>query len=297
MASPFALTTNEIRLLHNQCDANKSSDGQPSTIAAEVPSFDSENDPPHLSSIRSTATMRTSNTTKRRSEKKLEKQAFLYFLEILMSLVKEKDEKVFRHAKLVICRCEQQKRRGEIESFVESLRYPLKLAVGPRFWAEARERLRRALLRSCPGRPSLISAVEQLVEPSNHVSGASVCSAPSAMLKSKTRSKNTTVTKTARNRELMKRKMRLWLVISVFMEDLRRNDSRLYHKAHELAKECMKRYRQGQHLEQKQYNNSLSGSIRTCLKKEIGTAPWRRAEKHVGQILLAHFQDHTITTR
>lgn len=169
MASPFALTTNEIRLLHNQCDANKSSDGQPSTIAAEVPSFDSENDPPHLSSIRSTATMRTSNTTKRRSEKKLEKQAFLYFLEILMSLVKEKDEKVFRHAKLVICRCEQQKRRGEIESFVESLRYPLKLAVGPRFWAEARERLRRALLRSCPGRPSLISAVEQLVEPSNHV--------------------------------------------------------------------------------------------------------------------------------
>lgn len=237
----------------------------------------------------STATAEMSNTTKRRSEKKMKKKNFLLFLIILMKLVEEKDKKIFQNAKAVICNCEQLKKRGVIESFIESLRAPLKHVVGPQYWREARERLSRKLLYSKNKTMSSVDSGEGTTESSalrstNRESSLRYGLEGSSPSSSPTMPESKTSTKT-NNKEMRTRRKRLWMIISIFMQYLQRKHAKLYLKAHALVNDCVQR-----HKDNSQYErcSSLSGSIQSCLKNEIGVEHWRRAEKYVAKILLAH---------
>jgi len=232
----------------------------------------------------STATKQTSNTRKRHTEEKNKKRRFHHFVEILMGIVKEKDEGRFLNAKAIICDCEQQKKRGEIESLSESLRCPLKDAVGSQFWGEARERLSQASLSSKTKRSSIGAIIEMGIYSSDTPSIArqkkEAHSRSPSMVESKPPAKNN-VTKT--NTKMKTGKKRLWMVIRVFMQYLQSKDCQLYRKAHILVNECVRRHGRIRQLR----CNSLSGSIQVCLKKEFGLEHWRRAENFIAETLPA----------
>lgn len=234
----------------------------------------------------STVTTQTSNTTKRQCEKKYRKKKFLNFVKILMRIVKEKDKRRFRNAKAVICNCEEQKKRGEIDSLSESLRCPLKDAVGPQLWKEAQDRMSAAPLYMKVKESSIGTTVESEIESPSNTSSSFIrhraeSSAQSpATITPKPAKSNDATTATITNVAL--RKKRLWMVIRVFMQFLRNDHCKLYSKAHALVNECVRRHKRIKHFEK---SNSLSGSIQACLKKEFGLEHWRRAEQHVLEIL------------
>jgi len=232
----------------------------------------------------SIATKQTSNTRKRHTEEKNKKRRFHHFVKILMGIVKEKDEGRFLNAKAIICDCEQQEKRGEIDSLSESLRCPLKDAVGSQFWREARERLSQESLYSKTKMSSIGATIETGFYSPNTLS--TVCQTKEAhsrspsMVESKLPAKNNVKT----NTEMKTGKKRLWMVIRVFMQFLQSKDCQLYRKAHILVNECMRRHGRIRHFD---HCNSLSGSIQVCLKKEFGLEHWRRAEILVGKTLPA----------
>jgi len=283
-----------------ECDGNDSKNDHPPPIAV-VSSFDLETIRSYPGITKngsmnsfttqwSTAMTQTANTTKRNSEKKHEKSRFLHFVKILMRIVKEKDDERFQNAKAIVCNCEQQKRRGEIMSLSESLRCPLKDAVGPYFWGEARERLSRALLYSKTKRSINGATIESGIyapdtkSSARHEEGRHLPS--SSKLESKTTGKNTVTA--AKIKEMRTRKKRLWMIIRVFMQYLQNKNCRLYRKAYILVNECVRLHKKVQRFE---HCNSLSGSIQACLKKEIGLEYWRRAEYFVADILRARHED------
>lgn len=236
----------------------------------------------------STATTQASNTSKRRSEMNYRKQKFHHFVKILMGIVKEKDEQRFQTAKAVICDCEEQKRRGEIESLSESLRCPLKDAVGPRFWSEARKHQSHELSNSKTKRSSSSCVTTEADVPAPDaiplIQNEEGFSQSSSMEESKTCCEYNDTTATMIN-EINTRKKRLWMIIRVFMQSLRRRHYELYRKAHALVNECVREHGKVRHLT---HCNSLSGRIQDCLKKEFGLEHWKRAEHFVAKILRAH---------
>lgn len=239
----------------------------------------------------STVTAHASNTTKRHSEKKHKKRKFHHFVKILMGIVKEKDEGKFQNAKAIIRSCQQQKRRGKIQSLSESLPCPLKDAVGPQFWGEARQRLlSQALLHSKTKRSSIGASIESVIYVPDTISSfqykEEVHSRSPEVVESNENAKYN-VTK-ANIKEARTRKKRLWMVIRVFMQYLGSTNSQLYRKAHTLVNECVRQHKKIHHFE---HRNSLSGSIQTCLKKEFGLEHWKRAEYFVAESLLSRRED------
>jgi len=308
----FHASSKEVIILKEDCDKNDSGVVDHRETIAVVSILNLEKVSSSYSSSSScindgsmsTATTRISNTTKRRSETKKKKRTFLLFVKILMKIIEEKDKEIFQNAKTVISYCEQQKKRGEIESFIESLRAPLKDVVGPHYWREARERLSNKLQLHRNNKTAMSSAAHSeegsTTESALHstttrlssihcrVDGSSL---PTNMLKSKTSTKQT-VTATAtnnnnnNNKEMRTRKKRLWMIISILMQYLQRNHAQLHLKAHALVDECVQRHRDRQKYCERY--SSLSGSIQSCLKNEIGVEYWRQAEKWVAKFLLAH---------
>jgi len=241
----------------------------------------------------STDTTQTSNITKRRPEKIHKKRHFHSFVKILMRIVKEKDEGRFRNAKAVIRDHEQRKRRGEIDSLSESLRCPLKDAVGPELWKEALDRM-SATPFELNAKTSPVGRSKEFDSPppatmtsSNIHNKCDLCTQSRAIGSSKKSSTNNCAA-TSITSDAGSRKKRLWMVIRVFMQYLRNNHDQLYRKAHNLVNECQRRHKRVKYFEN---NNSLSLSIQACLKKEFGLENWRRAEQHVDEILSVRKDD------
>jgi len=244
----------------------------------------------------STGTTQASNTTKRKSEKKQKKSNFGCFVKILMKIVKEKDEGRFQNAKAVIRNCQQQKKHGEIHSLSENLRCPLKDIVGPRFWKEALDHMSATSLDSTDKKSSIGSTIERFTR-----SPATTTSLSSSYIHQKgelssqsTATDGPKISTTTNNKrsltatDLALRKKRLWMIVRIFMQHLRRKDCQLYKKAHTLVNECVRHHKRLKHFEN---NNSLSGSIQACLKKEFGLEHWKRAEQRVDEILSVRKND------
>lgn len=248
-----------------------------------------------FSSHWSTATTQISNTTKARSEKKLRRRKFLHFVEILLGIVKEKDDRKFRNAKAIVYNWERENNHGEIESFLESLRSSLKHAVGSRFWSEAKQRLSQAPSHTktkwlsfgdttdADTRASAAIAPVQYDDDDDEEEG--YLRSP-VMFESQTCA-NRNVT-TNEMKEMRRRKKRLWMIIRILMQYLRKKHRHLYRKAHILVNECVREHRQGQ---QTQHRNSLSRSIEACLKNEFGSELWKRAEHFVSQAFVRRHKD------
>ena len=281
-----------------ETDASHSNKGHQRPIThAMIPEYDLEtmrscpditkNGSMHSSTTQwSTVTTQMSNTTKRKCEKKHKKKKFLNFVKILMRIVKEKDMVRFRNAKAVIYDCEVQKRRGEIDSLSESLPCPLRAAVGPQLWKEAQDRMSATPSFSTVKESSVGTTVESESHSPSYASSSmihqtdKVSSQSPAMIAPKKSNSNDGTAATIT--DVTVRKKRLWMVIRVFMQDLRKNHSKLYRKAHTLVNECVRRHKRIKYFEN---SNSLSGSIQACLKKEFGLEHWRRAEHHVAESL------------
>jgi len=117
------------------------------------------------------------------------------------------------------------------------------------------------------------------------------------------------------NKEMNIRNKRLWMIISIFMQYLERKDMKLYMKARSLINECVDRHKSSKYNNAKystssttstststisctststsNTSTSLSGSIQSCLKKNIGADYWRRAESYVAKaLLMKHYQNY-----
>mmetsp|Transcript_24569 Transcript_24569/g.43107 ORF Transcript_24569/g.43107 Transcript_24569/m.43107 type:complete len:359 (+) Transcript_24569:334-1410(+) len=238
---------------------------------------------------RSTAsTTRTSNTTQSHTNKKQQKRRFLLFTKILMKLLERKDPVVYNDAQAVIHDCEQKKRNGETDSVLESMRSPLKDVVGPEYWNEARSYSMKVIhSHSSTTRQTLGISAEQ----KQHHQPILFNQEEISMLQHGLHNTSSPVAATstskpkhsAGTREDGIRKKRLWMVICVFMKYLMRIDGELYVKAKGLVSDCVSRHRRGE-----TGYHSLSGSIQSTLKKEIGMFHWRRAENYVAKVLLAN---------
>jgi len=228
----------------------------------------------------STDTTQASNTTKRQSEKEREKKKFYQFVRILLRILKEQDEDRFQKARAIISACERRKRLGKIESITESVRCPLKNAVGLQFWEEAREQLTQKLMDSKTEISSIDTSIESdiatpytMINPIHRMNSSN--SRPSTIVKSE---------KVEHNRGTSSQRKRIWMIIRVFLKYLRCEHCHLYGKAHSLVTECCAHHQKFRHFES---SNSLSGRIQTCLKNEFGLEHWRRAELLVTQALRA----------
>jgi hypothetical protein len=221
----------------------------------------------------STSTTQISNTTTLREAKKQQKRRFLLLLE-------KKDPAVYHDAQVVIHDCEKKKKRGEVESVVESLKAPLKEVVGPRYWNEARSYSKKAMNSKKMELPRNYRTEEEVLSFSMaeltflHDGRRSLVSPVHIDLKS---------TDSSNDQEETIRKKRLWMIICVFMKSLMRTDEKLYLQAKDLVVECIRRHRMGE-----DGYNSLSSSIQRRLKKEIGNDHWKRAESYVAKFLLSN---------
>ena len=258
---------------------------------AVLSSFDTENDSsfPRVtrnlsmhscSSYWSTDTTPISNTTKESSEKKLRRRKFLRFVEILMGIVKEKDQRKFRNASTIVCNWERQNTPNGFDDLSESLRSPLKHAVGPKFWLEARQRLSQVSsnTKRTPSttEESDTQASEDMTVPMQVDDDEQ--DSTSFMLVEK---RPCPIQRAASKgiKEMRRRKKKLWMVIRVFLQHLQKKHCHLYLKAHMLVNECKQQHK----IERRK---SLSGSIETCLKNEFGSELWKRAEHCVSRATL-----------
>ncbi len=233
----------------------------------------------------STDTTQISNTTKDHSEKKRRRRKFLHFVETLMGIVKEKDEQKFRNAKTIVCNWEQQKSLSDFDDLSESLRSPLKYAVGSRLWLEARQRLSQA---SSNTRRTLHSSYNTATTESDTQTSEDMTvpmqvdddeeDSQSRILVEK---RPYPIQRAASKgiKEMTSPKKKLWMVIRVFMQHLQKKHRHLYMKAHMLVNECKQQHKN-------QRRKSLSGSIEACLKKEFGSELWKRAEHCVSRASL-----------
>jgi len=277
-----------------------------------VSSFDVETDrsyhaiPPNssmtsFSSQCSNVTTQMSNTTKEHSERKHRRRKFLRFVEVLMGIVREKDERKFRTAKNIVNDWEQQKGLAEVEDLSESLRSPLKHAVGPKFWSEARQRVSQASSHTTKTkRFSFNAATESDTHASEDITVPvqydddeemeEARSSPSSHMLVES-SQPCPIQSVATNgvKEMKRRKKRVWMVIRVLMQHLQKKHRHLYHKAHILVNECVREHKQ--EGEKAQHRKSLSGNIETCLKKEFGSELWKRADNFVSQSLVRRRED------
>jgi hypothetical protein len=219
----------------------------------------------------STATLPTSNTTTKREAKKQQKRRFIVFTKILMRLLEKKDPSLHHNAQVVIHDCEQKKKRGEADSIVECLRAPLKDVVGPQYWHEARAYSKDVL--DTKKEPPLNATHDDLL--AFDMANLTFLSGFSSSI-----SASSNHSPTAEEEKI--RKKRKWMIICVFMKYLMRKDTLLYLRAKDLVSECVRLHRSGD-----ESYRSLSGSIQSCLKREIGTNYWRRAESLVAQFLLS----------
>lgn len=251
---------------------------------AVLSSFDTENDSsfPRVtrnlsmhscSSYWSTDTTPISNTTKEFSEKKLRRRKFLRFVEILMGIVKEKDERKFRTASTIVCNWERQ----NTPNGFDDLRSPLKHAVGPKFWLEARQRLSQVSsntkrTRSTTTTEELDSQASEDMTVPMQVDDDEQDSKSFMLVEKRLCPIQRATSKGIK--EMRRRKKKLWMVIRVFLQHLQKKHCHLYLKAHMLVNECKEQHK----IERRK---SLSGSIETCLKNEFGSELWKRAEHSV----------------
>jgi hypothetical protein len=249
-----------------------------------------------LSSINtdwSSVTARMSNTTTTKNRRhnnqhehehhQQKKRRFLQFAKVLMKLLERKDPMVYQNAQTVIQHCEEQKRRGETKSVTENLKAPLKQVVGYDYWHEARnelsqhrqQRQRQYLSNDC----SDGFVVDRRRWGSNN-----------AVVRDNT-SSTTRVPRgrgvLLREEEVRLRKKRKWMIISVFMRYLEHNDIDLYLQAKAIVKDCLHRHRN-----QEEGYHSLSGSIQSALKQQIGSHHWRRAESYIHKCLVRKEHEH-----
>mmetsp|Transcript_52057 Transcript_52057/g.58150 ORF Transcript_52057/g.58150 Transcript_52057/m.58150 type:complete len:391 (+) Transcript_52057:117-1289(+) len=254
-------------------------------------------------------TTRISNISRRQTATGKENKNFLLFIKILMKLIGEKDLNLFRKAQTIIRDYKQRKQRGEIESFVENICSPLKDSVGLQYWNQAKE------LLHCHRKPKMTSIISlkstEMMTTSESSTLQSATKIPmsyvchrglkegSLIHKSKMSTFESIVTTTNNNniggnKEMRTRKKRLWMIISIFMQYLQRKHTRLYLEAKSLVNECVEIHRCSKYdgkCSRTSNNSSLSASIQSCLKTEIGIDHWRRAENYVAKVLLKQHND------
>jgi len=91
------------------------------------------------------------------------------------------------------------------------------------------------------------------------------------------------------NKETKARKKRLWMIISIFMKYLERENTKLFLKARLLVNECVeerRRYSSNYYSTSSYRRGSLADSIHRILKNEIGVDHWQRAKNYVAKALL-----------
>ncbi|KAL3911992.1 MAG: hypothetical protein SGILL_007063, partial [Bacillariaceae sp.] len=151
--------------------------------------------------------------------------------------------------------------------------------VGPEYWNEARVYSKKVIQTKTPTTTS--ASVQQRIEDDDMSYATSDLSFIHDGL-SGYASPASSAEESQISQEERIRKKRLWMIICVFMKYLMRNDTELYLRARDLVSDCLHRHRNGD-----ESHRSLSSSIQACLKKEIGTNHWRRAESFVAKILLS----------
>jgi hypothetical protein len=228
-----------------------------------------------------TSTTEISNTTSFHQKKKQQKRRFFRFMTILMKLLERRNPKVYQNAQAVISDCELKKKKGETDSVVECLRAPLKNVVGHDYWYEARSMMYTTMIVTSN------TATSTKINPTSSSNDADPFylpdSAPGTTTSTSRQTpwQNKTKEPAISTKEESVRKKRLWIIICVMMKYLMRKDEPLYLKAKAIVRDCVHRHRNGD-----QKYRSLSKSIQTCLKNEIGITYWKRAESYVGKHLL-----------
>lgn len=227
----------------------------------------------------STTTTKASNTTQRNEQRHHQKRRFLQFTRVLMRFLERKAPAVYQSAQAVLEDCEQQERRGETSSNVmENLKGPLKGVVPRSLWQQARDVSRRRTVSNIPPHEdsSSSSSLDDGYVGLNVENGLlSDISLPSFSCRPQSLGGH------IQKEEVRRRKKRKWMIISVLMRYLQSIDVDLYQKAKASIADCLYRHRN-----QEEGYHSLSGSIQSSLKREVGTRHWRRAEGYVAKLLV-----------
>lgn len=242
---------------------------------------------------RSVATRHVSNTSRSKQKKRQDKRRFRKFAKWLMKFLEKKDPRVFEKAQAVIRDCEQRKARGELgyESVTDSLKEPLREAVGNKYWREARFHLDNFLLDKSPASTELSSSSSEsdhqtLSTSAQSLSFASMSSpapreplhrAPPSSIRIEP-SPLTTQSVWDLGKEKKIRRERFYMILRVLMKYLETRNRPLYSRTKETIHECVARSDESY--------GSLLESIKRKVKQIVGDSNWRRAESFLSKAIL-----------
>jgi hypothetical protein len=227
----------------------------------------------------STSTAPASNTTSSQEEKKRHKSRFMKFANVLMKFLERKDPTVFAEAKAVIRDCEEQKRQGQVDSFSESVKAPLKDLVGPSYWKQAR-RYSKQVHRQPAEEFEPLAMTE---DPPTFSQDELACLEKCFNIQQKQHSwMFPLTTKSCKTiaEELKLRRDRFWMLIRVLMKYLEKTEPAMFLHARKIIEDCIRRNKQ-----RKDYHY-LTRNIQADMKELVGVGRWRRAEAYLAKILI-----------
>ena len=235
----------------------------------------------------STSTEAASNTTLSKEEKRQSKSRFMNFAYVLLHLLERKDPARFVKAKEVILNCEEQKRKGHVESVSESVKAPLKDLVGPTYWKQAQSHYTKRMTRHRQQQkevqkqaPSSSSSLEPLcmteqgsslpafshdqvacleqcfttMPNDQHPKRRKQRQPPQRQERREKLNPLTTVSCTSPEDERKLRKERFWMLIRVLMKYLEKTEPGLYEQSKRIIEGCVQRNKN----EKKKHSSSSS---------------------------------------
>jgi hypothetical protein len=224
-----------------------------------------------------------SNTTYSLQAKQQKKRRFFIFTKVLTNFLKKKDPAVCKDAQAIIQECEQKQMRGDKghESLFESLRAPLKEAVGTSYWREAKVCLNEAIAQQ----------EKREFEPIPlNPEGPEELSDNDLLLLSnifKHEGHSNWINRLREEKE--RRRTRFWMVIRILMKYLENWDPNAFVKARDVLQNFAKLKKTSGiiHLD-------FHKSIKRGLIKVAGKKAWSKSESHLTKILVQKADDEAI---
>jgi hypothetical protein len=223
-----------------------------------------------------------SNTTTTHEMKKKQKRRFLIFTNVLMKFLEKKNPNVCQDARAVIRECKEKKSRGEsgFESLSESVRVPLKNAVGPSYWKEAK--LYMDEMEVAEFEPLSLDEAHQELGKRDLELLRNIFDNDENENRSMDiiLSDGSTFKKNPLKEERRLRRKRFWMLIRVLMKYMEHQDMRMFLKARATIHDCVQRHQR----REKNYKKLIE-CVKRELKKLVGLRNWRLAEAYLTKIL------------
>eukprot|EP00980_Cylindrotheca_fusiformis_P014954 scaffold4095_cov117-Cylindrotheca_fusiformis.AAC.11 len=229
----------------------------------------------------STNTQPRSNTVRAHEKRQQETRRFLMFTGVLVKFLEKKNPALCQDAREVIQRCGETEQGGQNESICDSLKVPLKEAVGSAYWKQAKGYLKGLDNHDTDFEPIPLDD-KSSKDGTNFDPEALSC----LLGGQKDRKPPEKSIPDPIQMEKRLRRKRFWMLVRVLMKYLQKKDPNLYLRARAALEDCVKRKERNE----ENFTN-LPECVQRELKKVVGRDNWRRAKYYLTKHLIRQAEE------